>query len=309
METWFLRRWLMRLALPCVFMCAAGPVFAQSFAPNPQKLQARMDAATLALGSNPRFKSLSPKYRQQLVEFVSGNMLFVLLHELAHAAVAEMAIPVLGKDEDAADSFAATRLIKMGSEYSDEVVVNAAKGWFMADRRDRKEGDTVPYYDAHGLDQQRAYQFVCFLVGSNEDKFKNLAVETKLPKERQDSCVGEYSKALGAWDAVLTPHLRAPDQPKTNIDVVYGPGEGKLEFVAEAARAVNLLDPVARHASDQLVWPVPFALEMQTCGFINAAWVASTHKLTLCYELAADFAELYRSYSAAPTSSRKRKPK
>ena len=80
-------------------------------------------------------------------------------------------IPVLGKDEDAADSFAATRLIKLGSEFSDQVVVDSAKGWFMADRRDKKEGNTVPYYDAHGFDLQRAYQFVCFLVGSNEDKF------------------------------------------------------------------------------------------------------------------------------------------
>jgi hypothetical protein len=41
---------------------------------------------------------------------------------------------------------------------------------------------------------------------------------------------------------------------------------------------------------------VPFTLEMQSCGFINAAWVEADHKLTLCYEMAADFAELYRDF-------------
>lgn len=51
------------------------------------------------------FKNLSPEYAQGLAEFVSGNMLFVLLHELAHAAITQMGLPVLGKMEDAADFF------------------------------------------------------------------------------------------------------------------------------------------------------------------------------------------------------------
>jgi Putative metallopeptidase len=34
-------------------------------------------------------------------------MLFVLLHEMAHAAITQMGLPVVGKMEDAADSFAA----------------------------------------------------------------------------------------------------------------------------------------------------------------------------------------------------------
>jgi len=37
-------------------------------------------------------------------------------------------------------------------------------------------------------------------------------------------------------------------------------------------------------------------LEMQSCGSPNAGWDPATHKLTVCYELAGDFAELYRGY-------------
>ena len=292
-------RRLALLSLPFVLICGAEPSFTQSIASR----QARIDAATRALESNPRYKSLSPKFRQQLMEFVAGNMLFVLLHELGHAAVSEFDIPVLGKDEDAADSFAATRLIKIGTEFSDEVVVNTAKGWFMADRRDKKEGDTVPYYDEHGLDLQRAYQFVCFLVGSDEDKFKTLASETKLPKDRQYSCKGEYTRAAKAWASVLKPHLRAPDQPKTKIDVVYGDAKGDLEVIAQAARAMLLLERVAEHSANDFAWPVPFTLEMQSCGFPNARYDPSTHKLTVCYELGADFTELYRSYGEPSASN------
>jgi hypothetical protein len=80
-------------------------------------LQARIEAAALALGSNPRFKCLSAKGRQQLTELVSSHMQFVLLHEMAHAITTQFGLPILGKKEDAADSFAVTRLIKLGSDF------------------------------------------------------------------------------------------------------------------------------------------------------------------------------------------------
>src|ERR1700722_15139931 len=80
-----------------ILMFTAGPAFAQSPPAETPNLQARIDAAALALGSNPRFKRLSPKDRQQLTEFVAGNMLFVLLHEMAHATTTQLEIPILGK--------------------------------------------------------------------------------------------------------------------------------------------------------------------------------------------------------------------
>jgi hypothetical protein len=91
--------------------------------------------------------------------------------------------------------------------------------------------------------------------------------------------------------------------------VVYGEANGRLEVVAQIARAIRLLEIVAQSAANRYVWPTPISLEMRSCGNPNAAWVPSTHKLTLCYELASDFGELYRTFGAAPTSSRKVKSK
>jgi Putative metallopeptidase len=295
------------LLLLVVLMSGTEPVFAQPTPADAEAFQARIEAAAVALGSNPRFKDLSLKYRKALAEFVSGNMLFVVLHEMAHAAISEMGLPVLGREEDAADSFAATRLIRIGSGVSNRVLTEAAKGWFMADRRDQKEGNPLPYYDQHGLNQVRAYQLVCLTVGSNKDEFKDLAKETKLPEDRQDSCTKDYSKAAYSWSLVLKEHLRAPDQPETKIEVVYGEAKGILQVAAQAFRSIQMLETVAHFSSQQLAWPAPFTLEMQTCGFTNARWRPSTRKLTLCYELAHDFAELYRAYGTAWADSRKRK--
>jgi hypothetical protein len=223
-------------------------------------------------------------------------MLFVLLHEMAHASITQMGLPVLGRIEDTADTYAALRLIRSGSNFSHRVLIEAAEGWFMAERRDQKTGDKVAYYDEHGLNRQRAYQIVCLMVGSDVEKFKDLAKETKLPEERQESCAGDFSNAAYSWDLVLKPHRRAPDQPKTKIDVVYGPAEGRAATAQQVARAIRLLETVAEHAADEFAWPAPFTLEMQTCGNPNARWDLPTHKLTVCYELAAEFADLYREY-------------
>src|SRR5215471_13717641 len=229
--------------LAFILMLAARPVFAQSPPSAGQPFQARLDAAAQALGSNPRFKNTPLKFRQQIVEFVIGNILFAMLHELGHVAIVEMELPVVGKEEDAADSFAAVRLIRLGSEFSHRVLVEAAKGWFLSVRRDKASGDEVDFYDTHGLDQQRAYQIVCFMVGADPVQFKDLAKETKLPEDRQKSCAGDYSKALASWELVLNPHRRSADQPKTKIDYAYGGGKGeRLESIAQGVRSLQLLE-------------------------------------------------------------------
>jgi hypothetical protein len=50
---------------------------------------------------------------------------------------------------------------------------------------------------------------------------------------------------------------------------------------------------------DTLAWPQPFVIELQTCGEINARWVSSTRRPTVCYELAQDFGMLYREFELA----------
>ncbi len=294
------------LLLPLIFVGLAEA----SGQPTPadfERFRTRIDEAIRTFGNQSRLKGIPPDRREQLAEFVSGNMLFVLLHELGHTTIGELELPVLGREEDAADAFASLTLINIKSEFSDHVLAEAAKGWFMADRRDKKEGEPVVYYDEHGLNQQRAYQIVCYMIGADPIRFKDLAEETKLPKDRQQSCNEDYRKAAKSWGVVLQPHVRAAGQPKTIINVVYGEAKGKLEIAGEIARSIRLLDGVAAQSSELVVWPAPFSLELQTCGFINAKWDESTRKLTLCYELAEDFAELYRDYGIPRRESRTRK--
>ena len=284
------------------FLCLmhAPQVLSQSARlPEPSVFESRIDAAAIVLrDSDPHFKNLPPASVRRLVEFVSGNMIFVLLHELGHAAITQMGLPVLGRMEDAADTFAVLMLLRIGSDFSHRVLVDAAEGWFLAARQDEKNGEEVPFYSEHGLNQQRAYQIVCLMVGSDDEKFKDLAEETKLPEERQASCAGDYSNAVYSWDLLLKPHRRAPDQPKQKIDVIYSPAEGQMAVIRDMARSLLLLETVGERVADQLAWPAPLTLQMESCGFANARWDLRTRQVILCYELSTDFADLYREFGA-----------
>src|SRR6267154_3500396 len=78
-------------------------------------------------------------------------------------------------------------------------------------------------------------------------------------------------------------------------------------------RTIDTLNIVADLLSDALAWPQPFVIESQTCGEINAHWVTSTRRLTVCYELAQDFGTLYREFelasAKAPTKQHRRNSK
>jgi len=263
--------------------------------------QERIDEVARALQNNPRFKNLSEQQRVDRVEFVTGNTLFILLHEMGHVHISEMNLPVLGREEDEADTFAAITMLKIGTSFSQRVLADASQGWFLSDRRDQQTGAKPLYYDDHNLSPQRAYQIVCLMVGSDPAKFKSLADESKMPESRQQSCKEGYAKVSRSWDMVLMSHRRAPDQPETKINVVYGDAQGDFEVFARSFRAVRILETVAERAASEYVWPASFTMEMVSCSGPNASWDDKTRTLKVCYQLAFDFAELYRAYvPAAP---------
>jgi hypothetical protein len=284
-----------------VLLIGAVPLHAQNAPPEQQRVRARMENAIHEMGGDARMKKMSEQQQQDLVEFVAGNMLFVGFHEMGHALVGQLRLPVLGRGEDAADSFATLAMLQEGTEFSVNVLVQAARGWFLMDRREQKLGNMLSFYDEHGLDKQRAYAIVCLMVGSNDKLFKELADWVQMPEERQQTCHNDYDDAKYSWDVVLKPFLRSADQPKSNIDIVYEPGPGKLDAYARSFRSIGFLETLAEHTSRRYVLPRPIGMVMKGCGDSNAWWNTPTLKETLCYEMAEDFVELYQGYTEKRT--------
>jgi hypothetical protein len=271
--------------------------------------QARVDEKAGALAREPRFKQFSAHERDAGLEFLVGNMVFVAAHEMGHAVISELDLPVLGREEDAADTFAIITALKViGTDFSYRVLEEAVKGWFWSARRGKRDGDTPALYGEHGLDEQRAYQIVCLMVGSDPDRFKQLADEVKLPAERRRSCAWNFDTTWRSWEKLLAPHRRAADQPKMPIEVIYGEAKGKLEVSARWFRSMRFLEIVAEVFADSYSWPAPITIEMRSCGEPGARWTVPHRKLHICYEIADEFAQLYGDYGRERKTS-KRQPK
>jgi hypothetical protein len=255
----------------------------QNFAPSQHASAARVEKA--------------PAKHREVIEFVVGNMLFVGFHEMGHALADQFHLPTLGRAEDAADSFATIALLNAGSEFSINVLVQAARGLFLSDRRDRKQGEELDFSDAHGLERQRAYQIICLMVGSDQEHFRQLADWVRMPPDRQRTCANDYEDAKYAWHSLLEPHRHADGQPTATIEIAYEASQGNLEQYARSFQSVALLEALSDYASSRYALSRPIKMVMASCGDANAAWVSSANTETLCYELADDFFDLYEGFT------------
>jgi hypothetical protein len=278
----------------------AASATAQQTGPAQTTLGQRIEAAAKAALNSPRLRGLTEQQRIDRVEFVAGNTLVLLSHELGHVLIAEMHLPLLGREEDAADTYAALRMLTFGTSFSQHELAQAAQGWFLNDRRDQEIGEKPLYYDEHNLSQQRAYQILCLMVGSDPDKFKGLADQMKMPETRQRTCKRDFAKTSEGWQTVLKPWLREPGDPETKIDVVYGDGKGMYDGVVNMFRSIQFLETVAANSAVRYKWPHPFTLKMESCGHPGTEYDDEARIITICYETPFDFAELYRVYVQPP---------
>src|SRR5712672_311055 len=248
---------------------------------------ANHEPAIKASRQNPRDKA----------DFVIGNMLFVGFHEMGYALADQFHLPTLGRAEDAADSFATIALLDAGSEFSINMLVQAARGLFLSNRRDRKQGEELDFSDAHGLDKQRAFQIICLMVGSDKEQFKELAEWVRMPQDRRRRCANDYEDAKYAWHSLLESHRHADGEPTATIEIAYEAGQGNLERYARSFQSVAFLEALSDYASSRYALPRPIKMVMASCGDANAAWVSSANTEILCYELVDDFFDLYDGYT------------
>ena len=106
----------------------------------------------------------------------------------------------------------------------------------------------------------------------------------------------DWKNTAWSWDEMLKKHLRSADQPKIAVTVTYEEDEQHAAQI-QVLRHTRLLEAFAEHAADRYAWPKPFTIEARSCGEPNARW--KKRVLTLCYELAHEFIELFVAYSGA----------
>lgn len=133
---------------------------------------------------------------------VAGAFTAILLHEVGHALVEVLEVPITGREEDAVDQLSAWVLIENGM--ADAVLSSAETYYAEEDATD----DDETLADEHSLNRQRYFNMVCWVYGSDPETHKDLAAEWELPEARAEKCADEYELIKTSWERLLDGHLR-----------------------------------------------------------------------------------------------------
>ncbi|BDL37506.1 hypothetical protein MSPGM_00960 [Methylorubrum sp. GM97] len=138
---------------------------------------------------------------------IRGPLFQILLHESSHALFDLLRVPILGREEDAADQVASLILLHL-SPADARMVVNGGANFFATTAREEPV-DKGAFADVHGLSWQRFYNLTCMAYGSDRRRYGYVAAEGYLPKERAEGCGEEYDQVAFAFRKLIGPHLRA----------------------------------------------------------------------------------------------------
>lgn len=225
--------------------------------------------------------------------FVVGNTLFTIYHELGHGLIDLLGLPVIGREEDAVDGFAAVTMIPEEPDaVGDALIIAVADGWqvqsdLAAERQERH------YWGEHALDEQRHFAIVCLMVGSDQDGFYDYALDAGLPKERIESCPVDFESMKSGWARLLNGHRPADDHaegmPDRSIDLLFDqPLPGQDDVVDLLTESRLLTDAIFRFG-ESISLPSPIVIRFAACREANAYWSPGRSEVTVCYELVDEF--------------------
>ncbi len=225
-----------------------------------------------------------------LEQFVVGTLRFVLLHEMGHGFVDLYGIPVLGREEDAADRFATWWMSPDQSQGEDGTDAIAAMEWWLASAKMSGESrQELAWWDEHGIDEQRGYQIACLLYGSDPEVMGPLAGRMNIPADRRKSCVQEARQNAAGWSAFLNGQVSTLRIPVDGfiVPLNYVQPSEQTSDAAHFVRQHKILEGL-QATLKQFKFPegsVMVRLYAQDCKMPNAFWNPEQKAIVLCYEL------------------------
>jgi len=158
--------------------------------------------------------------RESVIKSTMGTIRFVMLHEVGHALVDILDLPITGREEDAVDQLAAVVLLSSDNADDTEAVLTGAYSHLLSaeskaedeakmteDDRQWMAANRPPAADEHSFDEQRFYNTTCLAYGSNPAVFEDFVSGGILPEARAERCSNEWGRISSSWFRLLAPFV------------------------------------------------------------------------------------------------------
>ncbi|PWR21343.1 DUF4344 domain-containing metallopeptidase [Zavarzinia aquatilis] len=235
--------------------------------------------------------------------FIQANVQWTVGHEIGHALIDQLQLPVFGREEDAADMLGALLLVLrrdagLQPDFRERLKA-IADGWLLEWLDDLKLDSSIPYWDQHSLDIQRLFTFTCLIFGSDPEHLRDLADTATLPVERALYCPDEYALAARSIDWVSQHYGRpagempAPGAGRFRVTYETG-GASRVRDLIEIVQADPFVQEAADRLSERLRLPRDIGIVFTDCGNPDAFYNANTVEIVICYGLLEHFADYAR---------------
>lgn len=138
---------------------------------------------------------------------VVGQMFYVLSHEMGHAMFDLLSVPVLGRQEDAADQFATYIMLQFGQDQARRLITGAALSYRRFLTNPKVTAPLAAFSDTHSPPATRFFNMLCLAYGADPQVFADFVTKDYLPKQRAGNCRREYREVVFAFSKLILPHL------------------------------------------------------------------------------------------------------
>jgi len=143
----------------------------------------------------------------QRADAIVGAVIDTLLHESGHAIFDQLDIPVMGREEDAADFFSIYWMLQFPPEDAQRLIEGIAFNMGSEARQDFSERPAPQKFAGpHGPNVQRHYNVLCLAYAANAALFNN-EVPAGLPPWRARTCWEEWAMLKRGFTKLILPHV------------------------------------------------------------------------------------------------------
>lgn len=180
-----------------------GPLY------NPEKQKITMGYAFMLNLLDLYLKKYPNASDTAIENFLIRSTTFLFYHEMAHALIDTLNLPIVSNEETAADDLA----VIIALEYTNDgynITMDSAELFDLFDQT-KKTYQEDDLWDEHALDSQRFYNIICLTYGKYPQEVVSELKNKKVLEflhTKGDFCKQEYLHQVQSWLKLLNPYFR-----------------------------------------------------------------------------------------------------